>query len=133
VKTGGHPVYRYYYARVRPPYLGMPGQTPPEENPAMRATGAVHSAEIQYALGNLDLDPRYKWDADDHKVSETMQNYFANFIKKGNPNGEGLPEWPAYRADDGYLRMRIDVQSKAGPEPDRSRYEVLDSLFTEGH
>lgn len=129
MKMGGHPVYRYFYARVRPPYLGMPGQTPPPENPAMKASGAVHSAEIQYAMGNLDLDPRYTWNAEDHKVSQTMQSYFVNFIKTGNPNGAGVPEWPAYRADTGYLRMRIDVQSKGEPEPDRARYQVLDMIF----
>lgn len=130
MKTGGRPVYRYFYTRVRPTYLGIPGQTPPPANPAMKAQGAVHSAEIQYAMGNLDLDPRYTWDADDHKVSETMQSYFVNFVKTGNPNGAGLPEWPAYRADTGYERMRIDAQSKAEPEPDRARYQVLDKIFT---
>jgi len=132
MKTGGHPVYRYFYARMRPPYLGMPGQTPPLANPAMKAHGAAHSAEIQYAMGNLDLDPRYSWDAEDHKVSETMQSYFVNFIQTGNPNGAGVPEWPAYAADTGYMRMRIDVQSKAEPEPDRARYQVLDMIFAKG-
>ncbi len=93
------------------------------------ARGAAHSAEIQYALGNLDLDNRYAWDADDHKVSETMQAYFANFIKTFNPNGPGLPEWPPYNAKTGYERMHIDVVSKSEPEPDRPRYQVLDTIF----
>jgi para-nitrobenzyl esterase len=132
MRTGGHPVYRYFYARARPPYLGMPGQTPPPANSAITAHGAVHSAEIQYAMGNLALDPRYSWDAEDHKVSHTMQSYFVNFIKTGNPNGAGVPEWPAYAADTGYIRMRIDVQSKAEPEPDRARYQVLDMIFATG-
>jgi len=130
MKTGGHPVYRYFYARVRPAYLGMPGEKPAPANPANKALGAVHSAEIQYAMGNLDLDPRYTWDAEDHKVSETLQSYFVNFVKTGNPNGEFLPEWPAYSPRTGYMRMRIDVQSKAEPEPDRARYQVLDMIFT---
>jgi para-nitrobenzyl esterase len=130
MKTGGHPVYRYFYARVRPPYLGMPGEAPPPANPATKPMGAVHSAEIQYAMGNLDLDPRYTWDAEDHKVSQTLQSYFVNFVKTGNPNGPSVPEWPAYRHDTGYMRMRIDVQSKAEPEPDRARYQVLDMIFS---
>jgi para-nitrobenzyl esterase len=79
--------------------------------------------------GNLDLDDRYAWDADDRKVSETMQSYFANFIKTGNPNGLGLPEWPAYDAKTGYLRERIGVETKSEPEPDRERYQVLDAIF----
>ena len=56
-----------------------------------------------------------------------MQAYFVNFIKTGNPNGAGLPEWPAYRADNHYQRMRIDVESHAGPEAYRDRYLALDA------
>ncbi len=37
------------------------------------------------------------------------------------------PEWPAYRADNNYQRMRIDVESHAGPEPYRARYLALDA------
>jgi para-nitrobenzyl esterase len=93
------------------------------------ARGAAHSSEIQYALGNLDLDNRYAWDADDHKVSSTMQDYFANFIRTFNPNGSGLPQWPAYNAKTSYARMRLDVVSKSEPEPDRARYQVLDTIL----
>ncbi len=134
MKTGGKPVYRYFYTRIRPRYLGMPGQPPPAAPEAARGMtlpkprGAAHSAEIQYAMGNLDLDDRYTWDAEDRKVSETMQGYFVNFIKTGNPNGSGLPNWPAYDARTNYMRMRIDVVSKAEPETDRARYEVLDTI-----
>jgi para-nitrobenzyl esterase len=130
MKTGGKPVYRYLYARPRPPFLGTPGQPPPpaagRSGAAAGPRGASHSAEIQYAMGNLDLDPRYQWEPADREVSKTMQAYFVNFIKTGNPNGAGLPEWPAYRADNDYQRMRIDVESHAGPEAHRDRYVALD-------
>jgi para-nitrobenzyl esterase len=130
MKTGGKPVYRYFYTRVRPRYLGMPGQpppVPPEGAPAPAPPrGAAHSAEIQYAMGNLDLDPRYAWEPDDRKVSETLQGYLVNFIKAGDPNGPGLPHWPKYDAATSYTRMRIDVVSAAEPETDRARYDVLD-------
>jgi para-nitrobenzyl esterase len=144
MKTGGKPVYRYLYARPRPAYLGMPGQPAPgapgtgqsrggnaavgrgAQQPA-GPRGASHSAEIQYAMGNLDLDKRYTWEPADHEVSKVMQAYFVNFIKTGNPNGPGLPEWPAYRADNNYQRMRIDVESHAEPEAHRDRYLALDA------
>jgi para-nitrobenzyl esterase len=135
MRTGGKPVYRYFYTRIRPRYLGIPGQTPPvapEEGRGMTPPaprGAAHSAEIQYAMGNLDLDSRYTWEPDDRKVSETMQGYFVNFSKTGNPNGPGLPTWPAYDAGTNYMRMRIDVVSQAEPETDRARYEVLDAIL----
>ncbi len=131
--TGGKPVYRYLYARPRPAYLGIPGQPAPPNasaQPSAGPRGAVHSAEIQYALGNLDLDPRYTWEPADREVSKTMQAYFVNFIKTGNPNGPGVPEWPAYRAGDNYQRMRIDVESHAEPEAHRDRYVALDKATT---
>ena len=141
MKTGGKPVYRYLYARPRPAYLGMPGESMPAA-PAARGgngesgagaqqtappRGASHSAEIQYAMGNLDLDKRYTWEPADFEVSKTMQAYFVNFIKTFNPNSSGLPNWPAYRADDRYQRMRIDVKSQAEPEGDRERYLALEA------
>ena len=82
MKTG-KPVYRYLYARPRPAYLGMPGETLPAEPAPGRAAngdsgagsqqpapprGAAHSAEIQYAMGNLDLDKRYTWEPADYEV-----------------------------------------------------------------
>jgi len=141
MKTGGKPVYRYLYAHPRPAYLGMPGESLPAAPAPGRGgngdsgagaqptapRGAAHSAEIQYAMGNLDLDKRYTWEPADYEVSKTMQAYFVNFIKTFNPNGSGLPNWPAYRADDGYQRMRIDVKSQAEPEGDRERYLALEA------
>lgn len=137
-------MYRYLYARPRPTYLGMPGQPASaagsgnaagpapgtvgarrEAQPPQAPRGAVHSAEIQYAMGNLDLDKRYAWEPADYEVSRVMQAFFVNFIKTGDPNGAGLPIWPAYRADNDYQLMRIDVTSRAEPEVHRKRYLAL--------
>ncbi|HET8547244.1 MAG TPA: carboxylesterase family protein, partial [Bryobacteraceae bacterium] len=123
----------YLYTRIRPRYLGMPGQPAPAKSPDGQPSpaplGAAHSAEIQYAMGNLDLDKRYTWEPDDYRVSEIMQAWFANFIRTGNPNGPGLPNWPPYEPRTKYLRMRIDVIPRAEPETDRVRYQVLDAIF----
>jgi para-nitrobenzyl esterase len=135
MQTGGKPVYRYLYARPRPAYMGMPDQAAPPSGGRAAAgaqqssgpRGASHSAEIQYAMGNLDLDKRYSWEPADYEVSKVMQAYFVNFIKTGNPNGPGLPEWPTYRGDNNYQRMRIDAESHAEPEPHRARYLALDA------
>ena len=101
-----HEVYRYFYTRPRPAMRTQ--NTPP-------ARGAAHSAEIEYALGNLKLNDVYAWTEDDFKVSNVMQSYFANFIKKGDPNGAGLPEWPAVTSA---RVMRLDVESRAEPDND---------------
>jgi len=94
------------------------------------ARGAVHSAEIEYAMGNLATNKVYAWTPDDHKVSEVMQGYFANFVKTGDPNGPGLPSWPAAGRgkDDRAMVMRLDVASRAEPEQHRERYRFLDQF-----
>jgi para-nitrobenzyl esterase len=120
-RSGGKPTYYYLYARPRPaPAIatGTAGETP--------ARGAVHSAEIEYAMGNLDLNHVFAWTADDYKVSKVMQEYFANFIKTGNPNGHGLPAWPAFAEAQ---RMTIDVNTRAKQEKVRARYEFLDQFY----
>ncbi len=123
-RTGGNPVYRYFYAHPRPMFLPAAGRG--GEAPAPH--GAVHSAEIQYVMGNLALDPRYAWGPEDFKVSEIAQAYFANFIRTGNPNGPDLPKWPAYSSETDYQLMRLDVDSHAEPEPHLERYRALDAI-----
>jgi len=62
-------------------------------------------------------------------VSETMQAYFANFVKTGDPNGPGLPKWPAATGGADSQVMRIDVTAGAAPEKHRARYLLLDSIY----
>jgi para-nitrobenzyl esterase len=135
-KTGGQPVYRYYYTHPRPPMVAAmgnataglaggvvksDGKTPQPP----RATGAVHSAEIEYAMGNLESNKVFAWTPDDHKVSNVMQAYFANFIKTGAPNGTGLPKWPAIKGETVPV-MHIGLPTKLEQEQHRGRYLFLD-------
>jgi para-nitrobenzyl esterase len=137
----GAPVYRYFYAHPRPPMRPEMGNAVPglaggvvrggtDQPPLPPPTGAVHSAEIEYALGNLATNPVYAWTDDDYTVSRLMEGYFANFIKTGDPNGAGLPEWPAVGSGkEGPERfMRIDVTPQAQTSTVRDRYLLLDRL-----
>ena len=119
------PVYRYFYTHPRPP---MRPEITGREQDGPPPLGAVHSAEVEYALGNLANNPVYAWTEDDYAVSEVMKAYFANFIKTGDPNGSGLPTWPdaGNSEDDAVMVMRIDVNSEAEPEQHRNRYLLLD-------
>jgi carboxylesterase type B len=88
---------------------------------APAARGAAHSAEIEYALGNSPTNKVYAWTPDDYKVSETMQSYFANFIKTGNPNGTDLPTWVRHEsrqqcANDAYRRS-YSYRAQTAPCP----------------
>jgi para-nitrobenzyl esterase len=139
-QTGGSPVYRYYFARPRPAMTAAMGDAAPglaggvirgadaKAHAAPPTHGAVHSAEIEYALGNLSTNKVYAWTPDDYKVSELMQEYFANFVKKGDPNGGSLPDWPADKNGSPVSFMRLDVESHAELEKHKDRYLFLDSV-----
>jgi para-nitrobenzyl esterase len=58
-----------------------------------------------------------------------MLNYWANFIKTGNPNGEGLPEWPRYEASANEPLMRFGDRPIVKPDERTSRMKTLDAAF----
>lgn len=137
--NSAQPVYRYLYSKLRPPLVdqslasGLAGGTVKRDGPAPKMpepVGAPHACEIEYCMGNLHLIKEYAWTPDDYKVSETMSNYFANFIKTGNPNGAKLPEWPAAKAGDANPPVMIlNTESKAEKAKDDARYLFLDKAY----
>lgn len=56
---------------------------------------SFHTAEVPYALGNLKFLNR-PLQPTDRQLSKTMSAYWVNFIKTGNPNRSGLPQWPQF-------------------------------------
>ena len=117
------PVYFYYFAQPRPAKRHpVPGEQPD--------SGAVHSGEIEYALGNLAGNPVYAWTAADQRTSATMEGYFAQFIKTGNPNGAGLPHWPAvHESDGGILRQVIGAHTFTEVDHGAARQAFLRQFF----
>lgn len=122
-KTNGWPVYRYLFSRKRPKFIGTG-----ENN--FNPLGAVHASDIEYALGNLPLNNRYAWTTEDYETSKAMQGFFVNFIKTGNPNGEGLPHWYGLQSSIPKV-MTIDAISKSEQEKNGKRHSRFDHLMTE--
>jgi para-nitrobenzyl esterase len=141
-KTGNRPVYRYLFSKSKPPMTermkgAVPGLaggfTKGKENADVKKpvlpAGAPHAFEIEYAMGNLHYNKVYAWTAADQKVSETMLNYFANFVKKADPNSPGLPVWPEIKANNQVNYINLDVQTKAEVEKNTARYLFLDKEY----
>ncbi len=127
-KTSGKPVYRYLFSKPRPQLTS--GPVVGNDNIAAPLVGAAHASEIEFALGNLSTNKTYAWTPDDYKVSATMEEYFANFIKTGkNPNGPGLPQWTANTNGSIVNFMNIDVDTHLDPEHDRERFLFLDKIY----
>lgn len=142
IQTGGKPVYRYEFSRIRPAMVAEMGNATPglaggvvkgdaakPAAPKVPAVGAPHASEIEYAMGNLAGNKVYAWTPDDYKVSETMENYFANFIKTGNPSGVGLRNWEGNTSNKNVKFMNIDVISELKTEVNRARYLFLDKEY----
>ena len=124
-KTSPAPVYYYYFEQARP--AKRDGSAGPD-------AGAVHSGEIEYALGNLPGNQVYAWTPADQQVSTVMQGYWANFIKTGDPNGAGLPRWPAVAGKDGGLsRQVIGADTHTRVDRDAARYELLQRALADEH
>jgi para-nitrobenzyl esterase len=121
VETGAT-VYAYHFEQVPATKPGaMLGPVPASE------VGSRHAGEIEYVFQTLKAVD-VPWTDGDFKVSDAMSSYWANFAKNGNPNGKGLPEWPAYNKGDDFQVMRLSAANlKAAADPNRSRYLFLDA------
>ena len=94
--------------------------------------GAKHLAEIPYVFGNLDAPIPIKSNRspgpEDKKLSEVMSSYWVNFAKNGNPNGEGLPKWPAFDEKENQV-MYFDNDIGARKHPDLDIIMVFDAHY----
>ncbi len=93
--------------------------------------GPVHGAEIPYVFGNVAPIPSQSFGPPgpaDVAFSQQIQSYWINFAKTGDPNGPGLPHWPAFSASSPRV-MYLDARPHAGPVPNLSKLEVLDRYF----
>lgn len=93
----GVPAYLYFFNRVPP----SPKQT----------AGAYHFAEVPFVFGTHDFF--FKASEADKILEEKIQNYWVNFTGTGDPNGEGLVEWPIYSRDnDTWLNLNHVIKAE---------------------
>jgi para-nitrobenzyl esterase len=89
-RTGKSKAYLYYFTH----------EPPAAQAASPRggfASGATHGAEAAYVFENLP--GARPWTDLDRQLADTISSYWVNFAAKGDPNGKGLPAWPAYKSD----------------------------------
>jgi para-nitrobenzyl esterase len=114
--TGKGKVFLYYFNH-RPNY---------PDTPRFKDWGPAHGSEISFVFGNFTK--QMPATPEDKLVSAQLMSYWTNFAKYANPNGKGLPEWPAFN-NSNQQAMELDTPSKAVPMPNLDKLKVLDGYF----
>jgi para-nitrobenzyl esterase len=124
-KTGKSKAYLYHFDQ-HPEY--------PADSPNF-GQGSPHGQDIAYVFQHLDnsrgpgLGGQTRTiTKSDQNISEAMAIYWTNFAKHGNPNGKGVPEWPAF-SDDNPVVMYFGQTPHTGPVPSAESLKVMDAYF----
>ena len=117
-KTSKSKVFVYYFDH-HPDY--------PADSPKA-GFGAAHSDEMPLVFHQFGLPGRPKENDADLAMSEIIMSYWTNFAKTGDPNGEGLPDWPAF-SDTKQQVMHFTKTPGAGPVVNKEGLKVLEEYF----
>jgi para-nitrobenzyl esterase len=119
----GNRAYWYFFTH-EPPY-----------SPVARNLKTTHAVEIPYVFNNLRA-PRVFPDASspelasasipERALADRVSSYWVNFARAGNPNGTGLPQWPAFN-DASAAPM---ILGEIDETPDRERLAIYDKLYS---
>ncbi len=109
----------YYYFDQHPDY--------PEDSPRY-GYGSPHGQDVAYVFMHVNPDDPQTTESD-ISLSEVIGTYWTNFAKYGNPNGEGVPEWPAFSNEKPKVIYLTGPTPLVGPVPDAESLEVLNDYF----
>jgi para-nitrobenzyl esterase len=101
---------------------------------------AVHTAEVPFVFGNLNQGPSTVFGGQsastpssaDLEFSQRIMVYWSNFAKHGNPNGAGVPTWPAYQGVKRESDILLLNNTVAPYSYDYDRFEFIESFRADG-
>lgn len=115
-------------ARAREPvYFYRFEQAPPFPPGVRSGWGASHFADLWYMFDHLDQEP-WAWTPADRRVAKAMSSYWVNFARTGNPNGPGLPQWPAFTPAQGNV-LSLGNRIAASQPPVPASIQAFDATY----
>jgi len=110
----GLPVYEYRFSYVATAMRQQWSEGPP------------HATDIPYAMNTVRAKYGEQLSAVDAAVAQMMHQYWVHFVRSGDPNGPGLPPWPAYDPHtDVLMEFAADGMPRAMPDPRKARLDAV--------
>jgi len=107
--AGGAPVWMYLFTF--------------ESNAMGGLFKSAHALEIPFVFNNPDIAPFTGTGEERYALAASMSSAWANFARHGDPNGPGLPEWPAFDATT-RATMIFNVPCRVANDPRKAEREV---------
>jgi para-nitrobenzyl esterase len=117
LEAGHNSVWYYHFAHT-PPF---------PKGSVYEGWGPSHFSELWYSFDHLDQE-RWAWTAADRKLADAMSTYWVNFAATGNPNGEGLAEWPQFTTSTPRILILDDPVSQ-GDVANLKSLQVFDAVY----
>ncbi len=115
LSAAGQPVWEYRFSYVAD---SMRKEWP----------GAPHATEIPYVFDTVSARYGAALTPADAKIAKTVNTYWLQFAKTGNPNGEGLPEWPRYAKETDQIMDFSNGGPVAGADPWKARLDLTEMV-----
>jgi para-nitrobenzyl esterase len=115
IAAAGKPAYEFRFSYVA-------------ESMRKQWPGAPHATEIPFVFDTVAARYEKGLTEADRATAQAANAYWVNFAKTGNPNGQGVPEWPAYSPGADKLMDFSPTGPVAKPDPWKTRLDLVEKL-----